>query len=160
MNKSFFNTGDTITNILPYFQEHYTNHRFEAKLSEKPLELYADREKMEQVIKNLLSNSAKYSPEGGKIQTIEELKAGLYQLTVKDEGIGMTPEQVDKIFDKFYRVDASDVGVEGTGLGMTIVKYIVEAHKGEIKVESEPGKGTAVTFTIPMESGKATGNNR
>jgi len=157
LNKTFFNTSDTITGILPYFQEHYTKHSFKAALSEQPIELYADKEKMEQVIKNLFSNSAKYSPDGGLIQVTERLRAGDYEVTVKDEGIGMTPEQVKMIFEKFYRVDASDMGVEGTGLGMTIVKYIVEAHKGEIKVESEPGKGTAVTFTIPMESGKEAG---
>jgi signal transduction histidine kinase len=157
LNKTFFNTSDTITGILPYFQEHYTNHHFDANLTEKPFELYADRDKMEQIINNLLSNAAKYSPEGGLILVSERIRAGDYQVTIEDEGIGMTSEQIDKIFDKFYRVDASDMGVEGTGLGMTIVKYIVEAHKGKIKVESEPGKGTAVTFTIPMESGKGKG---
>jgi len=154
LNKTFFNTSDTITGILPYFQEHYTGHRFEATLFEEPLELYADKDKIEQVIKNLLSNSAKYSPDGGLIQVTERLRPGEYQVKIEDEGIGMTPEQLEQIFEKFYRVDASDMGVEGTGLGMTIVKYIVEAHKGEIKAESEPGKGTVMTFTIPMESGK------
>jgi PAS domain S-box-containing protein len=160
LNKTFFNTSDTITGILPYFQEHYTGHRFEATLFEEPLELYADKDKIEQVIKNLLSNSAKYSPDGGLIQVTERLRPGEYQVKIEDEGIGMTPEQLEKIFEKFYRVDASDMGVEGTGLGMTIVKYIVEAHKGEIKVESEPGKGTVVTFTVPMEAGKADNKNQ
>ncbi len=150
LNKNFFNTCDAITGILPYFQEHYTKHRFEAILFETPLELYADKEKMEQIVKNLLSNAAKYSPEGGLIRVSETLQTGDYQVTISDEGIGMTQEQVEKIFDKFYRVDASDMGVEGTGLGMTIVKYIVEAHNGKINVESELGKGTAVTFTIPL----------
>ena len=64
----------------------------------------------------------------------------------------LRPEQVDKVFDKFYRVDASDTGIEGTGLGMTIVKHIVEAHNGRIYLESELGKGTIVTFTVPVES--------
>jgi signal transduction histidine kinase len=154
LNKTFFNTSDTITGILPYFQEYYTGHRFEATLFEEPLELYADKDKIEQVIKNLLSNSAKYSPDGGLIQVTERIRPGEYQVKIEDEGIGMTPEQLEQIFEKFYRVDASDMGVEGTGLGMTIVKYIVEAHKGEVKAESEPGKGTVMTFTIPMESGK------
>jgi signal transduction histidine kinase len=152
LNKTFFNTRDAITGILPYFEEHYTNHRFRLALSEEPMELYADKEKVEQVIKNLLSNAAKYSPQGGLIQVTERLKEGDYEVTVEDEGIGMTDEQIEKVFDKFYRVDASDMAVEGTGLGMTIVKYIVEAHEGEIRVESEPGKGTSVMFTIPMRS--------
>jgi signal transduction histidine kinase len=62
----------------------------------------------------------------------------------------MTPEQVEKMFDKFYRADASNTAIEGTGLGMTIVKYIVEGHGGKIWVESESGKGTTVRFTIPI----------
>jgi signal transduction histidine kinase len=61
----------------------------------------------------------------------------------------MSHDQVNKIFDKFYRVDVSNTAIEGTGLGMTIVKYIVEAHGGKILVESELGKGTTVRFTIP-----------
>ncbi len=61
----------------------------------------------------------------------------------------MTPEQVDKIFDKFYRVDASNTAIEGTGLGMTIVKHIIEAHGGKVWVESDLGTGTTVSFTIP-----------
>ena len=155
LNKAFFNTSDTITAMLPYFQENYKKHQFEAVTYEKPVELYADKEKIEQVIKNLLSNAAKYSPDGGSIRVIEDVVEGNYQVKVEDQGIGMTSEQLAKIFDKFYRVDASDMGVEGTGLGMTIVKHIVEAHKGEIHVKSEFGKGTTVIFTIPMESGKA-----
>ena len=71
---------------------------------------------------------------------------------VEDNGVGITPEQLEKVFDKFYRVDASDTGIEGTGLGMTIVKHIVEAHKGQISLESERGKGTIVNFTVPIES--------
>jgi signal transduction histidine kinase len=63
----------------------------------------------------------------------------------------MTPEQTERVFDKFYRVDASDTAPEGTGLGMTIVKYIVEAHRGKIRIESEPGKGTKVIFTVPVK---------
>jgi len=152
LNKTFFNTSDTITGILPYFEEQYTNHCFRATLSEEPMELYADKEKVEQIIKNLLSNAAKYSPEGGVIRVTERRRNGDYEVTIEDEGIGMTNEQVEKIFDKFYRVDASDMAVEGTGLGMTIVKYIVEAHEGDIMVKSQAGKGTSVIFTIPLRS--------
>lgn len=68
----------------------------------------------------------------------------------------MTPDQVDKIFDKFYRVDSSNLAPEGTGLGTTIVKHIIEAHGGKIWVESELGKGTTVKFTIPLQGKKAS----
>ena len=63
----------------------------------------------------------------------------------------MTPMQVEKVFDKFYRADATNTAIEGTGLGMSIVKHIVEAHGGKVNVESEYGKGTKVTFTIPFD---------
>jgi signal transduction histidine kinase len=72
------------------------------------------------------------------------------EISVADQGIGMTPEQVEKIFEKFYRADVSDSAIEGTGLGTTIVKNIVEAHGGKVWVESELGKGTTVKFTIPI----------
>jgi len=76
-------------------------------------------------------------------------KFSAFEISITDQGIGMTPEQVEKIFDKFYRADASDSAPEGTGLGMSIVKYIVEAHRGKVWVESEYGKGTTVRVTIP-----------
>ena len=152
LNKLLYNATDSIKNVIPYFQEQYKGHRFEVVPLEEPLELYADKEKMEQVFKNLLSNAAKYSPGGGLICVTEKVSMGNYVVTVEDNGVGMTPEQLEKVFDKFYRVDASDTGIEGTGLGMTIVKHIVEAHNGQITLKSEPGKGTIVTFTVPIES--------
>ena len=152
LNKVIYNTTDSIRNVIPYFREQYKNHRFEIIPLDSPLELYADKEKMEQVFKNLFSNAVKYSPNGGLIRVSEELSGGDYVVKVEDNGVGMTPEQLEKVFDKFYRVDASDTGIEGTGLGMTIVKHIVEAHGGRISLQSEPGKGTMVTFTVPIES--------
>ena len=78
------------------------------------------------------------------------IRISAIEISVADQGMGMTPEQVDKMFDKFYRVDASNTAIEGTGLGMTVVKHIVEAHGGKVWVESELGKWTTVTFTIPV----------
>ena len=149
LNKQPCNVGEAIQEIIPYFQEHYTNHQFEVALPEKPVQLNVDKEKMGQVLKNLLSNAAKYSPEGGLIRVGGEIFEDHYRISVQDQGMGMTPEQVDKVFEKFYRVDASNTAIEGTGLGTTVVKHIVEAHGGKVWVESEPGKGTRVTFTIP-----------
>ena len=100
-------------------------------------------------MENLLSNAIKYSPEGGLIRVTGELSEGYYKVSIEDQGMGMAHDQVDRIFDKFYRSDASNTAIPGTGLGMSIVKYIVEAHKGKIWVESEIGKGTTVRFTIP-----------
>ena len=125
-------------------------HKFEFFVPNEHVEITVDKDKISQVLKNLISNAVKYSPEGGKIQIKgKKLKAN-FRVSVEDEGLGMTPEQVEQIFIKFYRADATNTAVEGTGLGMSIVKYIVEAHGGKVLIESEYSKGTKVTFTIPI----------
>ena len=73
-----------------------------------------------------------------------------YEVSIEDQGIGMTPDQVEKMFDRFYRADTSDSAPSGLGLGMTIVKDIIETHKGKVWAESKLGEGTRVRFTIPI----------
>jgi PAS domain S-box-containing protein len=149
LNKIPFDICDTIEQVVPYFKENAPEHRFEVVSPGDPIEVHADKQKIEQVLKNLLGNAVKYSAKGGLIRVTSTVSASQCEIAVEDHGIGMSPEQVKKVFDKFYRVDASNTAIEGTGLGMTIVKYIVEAHGGKIWVESEVGKGTKVSFTIP-----------
>jgi len=158
INKEICDVGKTIKSIIPYFQEIYVKHKFEVVLPDKPVKCYVDKEKMEQVLKNLLSNAVKYSPEGGVIRVVGEVFEDYYQMSIEDQGIGMTPEQIEKIFDKFYRADATDTAISGTGLGMSIVKYLVEAHGGKVVVESELGKGTTVRFTILLDHKKKQKN--
>ena len=148
--KQQFESGDAIKVIVKYFQEQYPKCQFEVVVPEKSVEVLVDKEKMDQVLKNILSNAVKYSPEGGLIRITGKVIEDYFQVSVEDHGIGMTPEQIDKIYDKFYRADASNTAVEGTGLGMSIVKYIVEIHGGKVWVESEYGKGTTVTYKIPL----------
>ena len=150
LNKVAINVSDVISQMVPFFQENSPKHRFEILLPAQPAYVHADKQKLEQVFKNLISNAVKYSPKGGLIRLAGKSTDDHYEITVSDQGIGMSHDQVNKIFDKFYRVDASNTAIEGTGLGMTIVKYIVEAHGGKIWVESELGKGTTVRFTIPV----------
>jgi PAS domain S-box-containing protein len=145
-----YSIDDIIHQVVPYFQEHSKKHFFEINLPEKQVKLLIDKQKMEQVVKNLISNAIKYSPNGGLIQVAGTVSSDFYEVLIADQGIGMSPDQVKRIFDKFYRADASNTAIEGTGLGMTIVKYIIEAHGGNIWVESELGKGTQVRFTIPV----------
>jgi len=150
LNRTECKAGDAIREIVQYFQETYPSFQFELSLPGKPVDLFVDKEKILQVIQNLLSNAVKFSPEGDKIRIAGEMVKGSYQVSVQDQGLGMTPEQVEKIFDRFYRADMSSTALEGTGLGMSIVKHIIEAHDGKIWVESEAGKGTTVSFTIPL----------
>lgn len=111
--------------------------------------LLIDRHRITQVLENLLSNAVKYSPEDSVIIVEGRPGANGWEIRVADSGIGMTPEQVDRIFDKFYRADSSDTAISGLGLGMSIVRQIVTAHGGMISVESKLGRGTEVCFSLP-----------
>ena len=150
LNKVPCDMAEIIKGIVPQFQDQTSIHRFEMVLPES-IQLKMDKEKIEQVVQNLLSNAVKYSPEGGVIKISSQLVNGHYQVSIKDQGKGMTSEQAKKIFDKFYRADVSDTAVPGTGLGMSIVKYLVESHNGKVWVESELGKGSTIYFTIPTK---------
>lgn len=124
-------------------------HRLELQVAEAPALLAVDVGKIEQVLENILGNAVKFSPQGGVIRVTGREEADEYQICVEDEGIGMTPEQVGKVFDKFYRADTSNTAVEGTGLGMSIVRHIVDAHGGHVEIESRMGRGTRVLVGLP-----------
>jgi len=112
-----------------------------------------DRDKIRQVLENLLSNAIKYSPDGGTITVRIHLADGgaAQQVDVVDQGIGLAPDDHERVFEKFYRVNASRTAeVEGTGLGLSITRHIVEMHRGRIWVSSELGKGSTFSFAIPV----------
>lgn len=144
------NINEIISEKVKYFQASYPERQLDIVLPKEPVELKVDKDKIEQVLENILDNAVKYSPEVGDIcLTAKRIAESEIEISVADQGIGTTPEQAEKIFDKFYRADVSDAAISGTGLGMSIVKYVVEAHGGKVWVESELGKGTTVTFVIP-----------
>jgi signal transduction histidine kinase len=96
-----------------------------------------------------LSNAVKYSSPGSTISTTVGTEDDHLMITIADQGIGMSKEEAENIFDHFYRADQSDTSIGGLGLGMSIVKQIVESHGGSIEVESTPGQGTCISFTLP-----------
>jgi K+-sensing histidine kinase KdpD len=109
-----------------------------------------DQTKLRQVLQNLLSNAVKYSPSGGKVNvTAVDKGDNCLQVSVADEGIGIPPEQVGRLFQKFSRIDTAEAReIKGSGLGLWICREIVRAHGGEIWVESDQGKGSIFSFTL------------
>ncbi len=109
-----------------------------------------DKEKMKEVLVNLVSNAIKYSPGGGKVWLRMRLEDRNLRIEVQDQGMGISKENQEKLFQAFARVDASDAaGIPGTGLGLVIAKAIVERHDGRIWLESESGRGTTFFILIP-----------
>ena len=120
----------------------------------QPLLIFADKERIEQVVTNIIGNAIKYTPDGGRIAVkVCENNKGEYEISVKDSGVGIPKEDLEHIFERFYRVDKSrstDAG--GTGLGLSIAKDIIDAHGGDITIDSEYGNGTTVKITLPKDS--------
>lgn len=109
-----------------------------------------DRDRLAQVLINLVDNAIKYTPSGGEIRVMARPEGAVVRVLVQDTGIGIPRSDLPRVFERFYRVDkARSRASGGTGLGLSIVKHIVEAHGGEVGVESELGKGSTFFFTVP-----------
>ena len=115
-------------------------------------QVYGNYKEMMMLVKNLVSNAIKYNKEKGHVKITIKDKGDSVILSVKDNGIGITKENQEKVFERFYRVDEARVSVgdeSSTGLGLAIVKQVVQDHKGTIEIESDLGKGTEFIITMP-----------
>ncbi|WP_029899009.1 ATP-binding protein [Desulfohalovibrio reitneri] len=126
-------------------------YRFQASIPDERCMAFFDENRVDQILENLLSNAVKYSPDGSNVRLDVRCDGGWRIFSVADEGGGMTEEEKRRIFERFYRGRASTGNVLGSGLGMSIVKHIVDGHGGSIEVESELGRGTTVTVRLPGE---------
>ncbi|MCA9961884.1 MAG: hypothetical protein KC443_22755 [Anaerolineales bacterium] len=126
-------------------------HNLQTNLTEDALVLPFDESKMQQVLYNLLSNAVKYTPHGGEIQVTTRREGETAVIEVADTGLGMTAEQVSHLFELYYRSDeVRSRKIQGTGLGLFIVRSLVEAHGGTISVQSEPDAGSVFTISLPL----------
>jgi len=120
------------------------------KFCEEDITVEGDADKLEQVFINVINNSIKYTPNNGKIEISAALVGDKAIVTITDNGIGIPREDIEKVFERFYRVDkARSRELGGTGLGLSICKEIVSAHKGTIEIESELNRGTSVRICLP-----------
>jgi PAS domain S-box-containing protein len=114
-----------------------------------------DAKRLQQVLKNLLSNAIKYSPEGGTVTLGAEQEGGHVKMWVRDEGMGIPPQALGRIFDRFYRVDDSARRIPGgIGLGLALVREVLRAHGGRVWAESILGEGSTFYFTLPVAEGR------
>ncbi|MDY0189958.1 MAG: ATP-binding protein [Desulfuromonas sp.] len=157
--KISLNRDSTTTDALFNRVQHYCNRQetsctFSCAEPECAYPLYIDQQKIAKVLENIIDNAIKFSPNGGRItitgSPAPDPHSGYYQVSISDEGIGMNPQQCQRIFDKFYRADSSDSGKKGIGLGLTLAKNLIEAHDGKIVATSKLGQGTTLSFYLPI----------
>ncbi len=140
-----------IDGILASAQAQNKSHRFSRKL-ESPLEAVVDAKRVEQVLRNLVTNAVKYSPAGGMVTVRGTAENGRILIQVSDQGVGIPEADLQRVFERFFRADNIVTRrVGGIGLGLSICKGIVEAHGGKIWGESIPGVGTTFSFTLPQK---------
>ncbi len=139
---------DVIERLSPQASE--KRIRLQTRIPKSPLEIKADPNRLSQILLNLMSNAIKYTKEGGRVTVTVRKRKSAIAVSVEDTGIGMSSEDLEHLFEKFYRSSNPYVeSVRGTGLGLWITKSMVEMHGGSITVESKVGKGSRFTFTIP-----------
>ncbi len=142
--------SELISQLVARWQKNAPHHHFILTLPNQEVRLLCDAVRLEQAISNLLNNAVTYSPRGGNVMVRLEADETEYRLSVTDEGIGIAPEHLDRIFDRFYRVDNQEDPLPGkSGLGLAVARSVIEAHGGKIWVDS-PGldRGTTVYCTL------------
>ncbi|MFS0784069.1 cell wall metabolism sensor histidine kinase WalK [Bacillus sp. 1P06AnD] len=153
LKKDWVNFSEFFNQIIDRFEMGKEGHiTFKRIIPRKAIFVEIDEDKITQVLYNTISNSIKYSPEGGQLTfRLRELEKSI-EISIEDEGVGIPKDKLEKIFDRFYRVDkARTRNLGGTGLGLAIAKEMVVAHGGSIWARSIEGKGTTIFFTLPYE---------
>ncbi|WP_075619684.1 cell wall metabolism sensor histidine kinase WalK [Paenisporosarcina indica] len=157
LNREFVEFNKFFNRIIDRFEMSKSQQvHFQRLLPDAQFFVEIDTDKLTQVIDNIISNALKYSPDGGNIRFGIIVQGGFLKVMVSDDGMGIPKENVERIFDRFYRVDRARArSMGGSGLGLAIAREMIEAHGGAIWAESEEGHGTTVFFTLPFELDEA-----
>jgi signal transduction histidine kinase len=150
---SAFHLPTALSNAMTLVRERAQRHGIALGLEVDPRlgEVRADERKVKQILVNLLSNAVKFTPDGGRVEVRAKLDTSRLEIAVKDTGIGIAPQDQAVVFEEFKQVGRDYTRkAEGTGLGLALTKRFVELHGGEIRLESQPGKGSTFTFTLPI----------
>ena len=156
-----FNVTETIRKVLASMEPQFVNHQVIFRVYPKSgaagggeteeIEVYGDPDRIKQVLTNLIQNAIEFSPDGSPV-LVDLIASDQAVIIVKDYGIGMDKEQLERIWDRFYKADQARTRRNGTGIGLSIVKTIIERHGTTIQVSSELGEGTQFTFALPYAS--------
>jgi signal transduction histidine kinase len=147
--------AELIDNTLQIHSSLSRHHAFVCEIPTGLPHVWADPDRLRQVLINLMTNATRYSPQRTTVTITATQRDDDVAVSIKDEGIGIAPEDSDRVFEKFSVIDKPSWVQKGTGLGLYITKGIVDAHGGSLGVESEPGKGTTFTFTLKQASDTA-----
>ena len=152
IEKSHFDIEELVREITEEQELSVTSH-YISLVECAPITVYADRDKINSVISNLINNAVKYSPKDTTIQVACTVNKNEITISVKDEGMGIKPSDADKIFDRYYRVESNNTRhISGFGIGLYLSAEIIQRHGGRIWLESEPGKGSTFYFTLPLKN--------
>jgi signal transduction histidine kinase len=157
LDRDPFDLVDAVREQTHLFFSHLDTHDVELDVPGSPVVVNGDRDRVAQVIDNLVSNAIKYSPDGGVVTVSLSLDGSSAVLAVTDPGIGIADGDRDRIFEKFFRAEEAAAATGGTGLGLAVAREIVESHGGAISVRSKPGSGSTFTVTLPVANAVPAG---
>jgi two-component system OmpR family sensor kinase len=146
-----FDLSAMLRDLARYYREIGLGEALDEQVAELPREINGDPELLHYAFSNLISNAFKYSPEGGIVTLAASTKDGFVEVVVEDRGVGIPLEDIDRVRERYYR--GSNVGsIPGTGVGLHLVDRIVRQHGGALEIDSEVGRGTRMTVSLPIES--------
>jgi two-component system phosphate regulon sensor histidine kinase PhoR len=157
MHYEYFDFRKIVSEVFEQLEESAEKRgvKLKEECTEDQVLLYADYHKIYQVITNLVINGIKYNKDKGEVTVATKDSRGYYLISISDSGEGIEKEHLDRIFERFYRVDKSRARIKGgTGLGLAIVKHIIEGHSASVTVESTVGVGSVFKFRLPKSSYK------